>query len=67
MSAQNVKTPFPWSKREAAQYLGISIPTLNRKLGKIPHIKLGPGNAPVRFSPEELEDFLGSVHRGGRS
>lgn len=59
-------SPYPWTKREAAAFLGIAESTLNRMLPRIPHVKLGTSaNAPVRFSPDELREWLASVHRGG--
>lgn len=64
--SQTISSPYPWSKREAAAFLGIAESTLNRMLPRIPHVKLGTSaNAPVRFSPDELREWLASVHRGG--
>ena len=49
------------TKREMASLLRISINTLNLWIcrRKIPFLKLGSGkNAPVRFSIEEVEEWL---------
>lgn len=65
-SATNIVSPYPWQKKDAAAFLGISESSLNRMLSQIPHIKLGTSSsAPVRFSPDELREWLASVHRGG--
>lgn len=63
---RDTKSPYPWRKHEASAYLGISMSALDRNLQSIPHVKIGDSKyAPVRFSPEELEQWLASQHRGG--
>lgn len=65
-SAARIISPYPRGKQEAATFLGISQSALNRLLPHLPHVKLGTSaNAPVRFSPDELREWLASVHRGG--
>ena len=47
------------SKNELANSLGVSLPTINRKLKEIPHIKMGGHRqSRILFDPEKVKEYL---------
>ena len=55
----NTITKAALSTREAAAYLGISLPTLFRltRAGELAHVRIGRA---IRYRPEDLDSFLAS-------
>lgn len=57
-----------YSKREAAEFLGVSLPTIENyiKRGQLtplypPGATAGLGSSPVRFSAEQVENFFSPI------
>ena len=47
------------TKNELAKWLNISVPTVNRKLKEIPHVKLGNSkHSRILFDPKKVKEYL---------
>jgi excisionase family DNA binding protein len=67
LRAQVPREETLWDKRQAAEYLGLSISWVDKQVaaGKLPYLKFG---ASVRFDPAELRAWAAAQrgYKGGR-